>query len=210
MRILVTAGPTREAIDPVRFLSNRSSGRMGYAIAEALHARGHEVVLVSGPVHLAAPTGVDVHPVETAREMLAACEKLWPDCEAMFAVAAVADFRPRQYSTEKLKRTQGAGEVLELIPNPDIVATLARQKAHRLVVGFALESQGGKTEALRKMEHKFLDFVALNGPEAQGATSSQLLLLSADGREQVIGPASKQSVARQLVQGVLEPNAPTA
>jgi phosphopantothenoylcysteine decarboxylase / phosphopantothenate---cysteine ligase len=210
MRILVTAGPTREAIDPVRFLSNRSSGRMGYAIAQALRDCGHEVVLVSGPVQLAAPEGVELHSVESAREMLAASLDVWSDCDALFAVAAVADFRPKQCSAEKLKRGQGQGTVLELVPNPDIVATLAQQKRRRLVVGFALESHHGRAEALRKMKDKFLDFVALNGPQAQGATRSKLLLLSADGSEQVIGPACKGQVARELVQGVLEPNAPTA
>jgi len=210
MRILVTAGPTREAIDPVRYLSNRSSGRMGYCIAEALLECGHQVVLVSGPVQIDAPTGVELHRVESAREMLAVCADQWQHMDALFAVAAVADFRPKQYAAEKLKRSQGQGETLELLPNPDIVATLAQQKGRRLVVGFALESHRGRAEALRKIQDKNLDFVALNGPEAQGATSSQLLLLSREGLELSIGPASKQSVARELVQGVLEPKAPTA
>ena len=136
-RVLVTAGPTVEALDPVRFLSNRSSGRMGYAVARALLARGHEVVLVSGPVSLRAPAGVKHVGVESAREMLQACREHWDNCDALYAVAAVADYRPKRAARHKLKRHEGEGQVIELTPNPDIVRTLARSKQERLVVGFA-------------------------------------------------------------------------
>jgi phosphopantothenoylcysteine decarboxylase / phosphopantothenate---cysteine ligase len=202
-RVLVTAGPTREALDPVRYLSNRSSGRMGYSVARALRDVGHEVVLVSGPVHLRAPQGITTLQVETAREMLAACRAEWPNCEALFAIAAVADYRPRQMSRQKLKRHAGEGQLIELIANPDIVATLAKKKAGRLVVGFALESQRGEAEARRKMADKHLDFVALNGPEAQGARASSLLLLGVDGSRLALGPAAKPSLARALVRATL-------
>lgn len=202
-RVLVTAGPTREALDPVRFLSNRSSGRMGYSVARALRDAGHEVVLVSGPVQLRAPVGVTVIQVESAREMLAACRMEWPSCDALYAIAAVADYRPRQVSRRKLKRHAGEGQSIELTANPDIVATLAKRKAGRLVVGFALESQRGESEARRKMAAKHLDFVALNGPEAQGARTSSLLLLGHDGSRLALGPSAKPSLARALVRATL-------
>lgn len=205
MRLLVTAGPTREPIDPVRYLSNRSSGRMGYALAAALRAAGHEVALVSGPVALAAPAGVELHRVETALEMLAACQKLWPACAGVFAVAAVADYRPIRYAGRKLKRRAGEGRILELAPNPDILATLAAEKNGRLAVGFALESEDGEMEARRKLEQKNLDFICLNGPEAQGAESSSLVLISRDGARQELGPLPKEELARVLVQKVLIP-----
>jgi phosphopantothenoylcysteine decarboxylase/phosphopantothenate--cysteine ligase len=202
-RVLVTAGPTREALDPVRFLSNRSSGRMGYCVARALRNAGHEVVLVSGPVNLRAPQGVTTLAVESAREMLAACRTQWPSCHALFAIAAVSDYRPSQVSRQKLKRHAGEGQILELTANPDIVATLAKKKAGRLVVGFALESQNGEAEARRKLAAKNLDFVALNGPEAQGASASSLMLLGADGSRIALGPSAKPSLARALVRATI-------
>lgn len=198
-RVLVTAGPTREPIDPVRFLSNRSSGRMGYGIAQALLDAGHEVILVSGPVQLPAPQGATVVAVETAQEMLAACQQHWPTCDALFAVAAVADYRPAHPADQKLKRHEGEGQHIELVANPDIVATLAREKGSRVVVGFALETQHGEDEALRKMKAKGLDFVALNGADAQGAEASSLLLLSTDGARQFLGPLPKSELACRLV-----------
>ncbi len=203
MRALVTAGPTREPIDPVRFLSNHSSGRMGYAIAAALRELGHEVVLVSGPVQLPAPEGVELIRVETAREMLAACERAWPDCGALYAVAAVADFRPAAVAARKLKRGAGEGRVLELVPNPDVLATLAAAKGNRLAVGFALESDDGEAEARRKLAAKRLDFVCLNGPEAQGAERARLLLLGRDGSRLPLGPLPKPALARALVRATL-------
>lgn len=203
MRFLVTAGPTREPIDPVRYLSNRSSGRMGYAIAAALREAGNEVVLVSGPVALSAPAGVERHVVETALEMLASCQRHWPTCDGVFAVAAVADYRPIRYCDRKLKRRAGEGRILELAPNPDILATLAAEKSGRLAVGFALESEDGEMEARRKLEQKNLDFICLNGPEAQAAETSSLLLISRDGTRLALGPLPKEELARVLVRNVL-------
>ena len=201
VRVLVTAGPTREPLDPVRYLSNRSSGRMGYAVAAALLEAGHEVVLVSGPSALPAPSGATLRRVETAEEMLAACKEHWPDCGALIAVAAVSDYRPAQASASKLKRGAEARS-LELIPNPDILATLAREKGDRLAVGFALESGDGRQEAQRKIQDKCLDFIALNGPEAQGAHAASLLVLGADGSERALGPAPKERIAIELVAAV--------
>ena len=201
-RYLVTAGPTRESIDPVRFLSNRSSGRMGYAIAAALLELGHQVELISGPVNLAPPEGANTAQVESALEMLAAAEMVWPSCDGIFGVAAVADYRPAQTSTDKLKRQAAASLSLLLESNPDILATLAAKKSSRLAVGFALESDPSHAEAKRKLQAKNLDFVALNGISAQGAVQSSITLLdSADGIWQ-LGPAEKSELARELVRAV--------
>lgn len=203
MRVLVTAGPTREPLDPVRFLGNRSSGRMGYSIARALLARGHEVILVSGPTALKPPKAATFEQVETARQMLAACRKHWKACDAIFGVAAVADYRPAKFSKRKLKRNPNEDRCIELLPNPDILATLARSKGRRVALGFALESGAGKKEALRKLKDKNLDWIALNGPEAQGAEVASLRLLGADGTECVLGPASKAVLSRALVRAAI-------
>lgn len=201
-RFLVTAGPTREALDPVRYLSNRSSGRMGYAIAEALLELGHAVDLVSGPVQIAAPSGALLIKVESALEMLEAARKCWSHCDGIFGVAAVADYRPAAASTSKLKRKAGEPLTLELTPNPDILATLAAEKGSRLAVGFALETDDMEQEALRKLQAKNLDFVALNGIAAQGAVESAITLLDGSGGRRQLGPAEKSELARQLVLAV--------
>ena len=201
-RFLITSGPTREAIDPVRYISNRSSGRMGHAIAQALLDAGHEVELVSGPVALEAPCGARSTSVESAREMLAAAQALWPDCDGLIAVAAVADYRPATPSKGKLKRDPEAPMQLELLPNPDIVATLAAEKGDRLVVGFALESDPKPAEALRKLQAKNLDFVVLNDISAQGAVETRLTVLGKDGPVAQLGPGSKCELARELLSAV--------
>lgn len=198
-RYLITAGPTREAIDPVRFLSNRSSGQMGYALAAALVARGEEVCLVSGPVNLPIPEAVQRIQVESALEMLEACEVEWPFCDGIFGVAAVADYRPSLISEAKLKRKAGEDLVLGLTPNPDILATLAKKKGDRLAVGFALETHHAEQEALRKMSAKNLDFLVLNGVEAQGASDSEVVLFQPQGERTALGPAAKKQLAIDLL-----------
>jgi phosphopantothenoylcysteine decarboxylase/phosphopantothenate--cysteine ligase len=201
-RFLVTAGPTREAIDPVRYLSNRSSGKMGYAICDALIASGHQVVLVSGPTSLTAPASVDFVAVESALEMLDACQQHWGRCDAMFAVAAVSDYRPASTHEQKMKRVEDSLS-LELVANPDIVKLLAADKGQRLVIGFALESENGLQHARDKMVSKNLDFVCLNTPQAQGADVSELTLIS-DTAQWLLGPCSKPSLATKLVEAILE------
>jgi len=202
-RYLITAGPTREAIDPVRFLSNRSSGRMGYALAENLASRGHEVMLVSGPTNLPCPEGVRRIQVESALEMLESCVQEWPFCDGVIGVAAVADYRPKSASQKKLKRQVGEDLVLQLEPNPDILATLASTKGERLAVGFALETDNAEQEALRKMSAKRLDYLILNGVEAQGATSSRVELFHQQGERTVLGPADKKQLAIDLLDIIL-------
>ncbi|MFT7516935.1 MAG: phosphopantothenoylcysteine decarboxylase/phosphopantothenate--cysteine ligase [Myxococcota bacterium] len=203
-RFLVTAGPTREAIDPVRFLSNRSSGKMGYAICEALVTAGHEVLLVSGPTCLPVPIGVEAVQVESAWQMLEACQKSWSSCDALIAVAAVSDYRPSKTQQQKIK---SSSEVLtiELEANPDIVKTLAATKGKRLVVGFALESENGEGYARKKLDSKGLDLICLNAPSAQGADASQLLILSPTSRYP-LGPCAKSVLATELVEYILTNN----
>lgn len=203
-RYLVTAGPTREAIDPVRFLSNRSSGRMGYALADALMRRGHDVILISGPVALKPPPVRVVEQVESAREMLAACESNWASCDGVFAVAAVSDFRPAEVSQQKWKRGEDQAPSIALAANPDIIATLCMNKGKRLAVAFAVETEHEEANALAKMRRKGVDYIALNGPAAQGAKSSSLLLLGAEGLRQPLGPAPKEELVESLLDAIFD------
>jgi phosphopantothenoylcysteine decarboxylase / phosphopantothenate---cysteine ligase len=164
--VLVTAGPTREKIDPVRYLTNRSSGRMGCAIAEAALRRGARVLLVSGPVAIAAPGAAEVTPVETAEEMLAAVLKLLPEATVVIKTAAVADFRPKAPEGQKIKRK---GETtLELEPTADILAEVARRKTTQIVVGFAAETENVLENARKKLASKSLDAIVVNDVSREG------------------------------------------
>ena len=183
MNILVTAGPTREHLDPVRFLSNRSSGRMGYALAEAARDRGHAVVLVSGPVSLPPPTGVEVVPVVSALDMLGAVAARLAWCDALVMCAAVADWRPETRSPLKLKKRAMAAE-LRLVPNPDILAELAPRKGGRLFIGFAAETHDLLAEAQGKLARKGLDLIVANDVTQPGAgfeTETNIVTLIAAG-----------------------------
>ncbi|HEY0106121.1 MAG TPA: bifunctional phosphopantothenoylcysteine decarboxylase/phosphopantothenate--cysteine ligase CoaBC [Rhizomicrobium sp.] len=162
MRALVTAGPTQEPLDPVRFLANRSSGKQGYAIADALARAGADTVLVSGPVELAAPAGVKLLKVTTAREMLAACESALPADIAVCA-AAVADWRPDVAADDKIKKDGAAAPTIHLVENPDILATLSRHRRRpRLVIGFAAETQYVVAHAQAKLARKGCDWIVAN------------------------------------------------
>ncbi|OAV44515.1 phosphopantothenate--cysteine ligase family flavoprotein [Lewinella sp. 4G2] len=168
-RILITAGPTYEDLDPVRYLGNRSTGRMGIALADAATQRGARVDLVLGPTTLSATEeGVNVIPVRTAREMHAASVALWHKADAAVLAAAVADYRPRSTATQKIKKKDGPLR-LELVRNPDIAAELGEdKKAHQRLVGFALETDNGIENARRKLSSKHLDFIVLNSPSEEG------------------------------------------
>ena len=164
--VLVTAGPTREKIDPVRYLTNRSSGRMGYAIAEAALRRGARVLLVSGPAAIAAPDAAEVTRVETAEEMLAAVLKLLPQSTVVIKTAAVADFRPKTVAAQKIKRK---GEMtLELEPTVDILAEVVRRKTFQVVVGFAAETENVLENARKKLASKSLDAIVVNDVSRDG------------------------------------------
>jgi len=184
MKLLVTAGPTREYLDPVRYLSNRSSGRMGYAVAAAAAARGHQVVLVSGPVDVPCPAGVRRVDVVSAREMLAAVRRELPACAGLVMCAAVADWRPREQAERKLKK-RAMPATLELVPNPDILSEVRAMKADRIFVGFAAETNDVLDEARRKLTQKGLDMIVANDVTQAGAgfevETNIVTLLTADG-----------------------------
>jgi phosphopantothenoylcysteine synthetase/decarboxylase len=207
LHILVTAGPTREYLDPVRFLSNESSGRMGFAVAAAAAQRGHRVTLVAGPVQLATPARVKRVDVVSARDMLLAARAAFRKADALVMTAAVADFRPRRRLAGKWrKKDGGAGDAsLELVANPDILATLGRAKATgraaapRVVVGFALETGAGLRRARAKLRRKHADFIVLNDASALNATSSSVTLLGRDGSARRLKRQSKQDLAVALI-----------
>lgn len=163
MKILVTAGPTRESIDPVRYITNRSSGKMGYALAEALVRAGHQVVLVSGPVTLSAPEGLDsLIRVETAAQMAESVKEVFPSCGGAVMCAAVADYRPAEPASEKIHKSEG-DLILRLERTEDILLSLGRMKSRdQILVGFAAETEDLHQRALGKMERKNLDWIIAN------------------------------------------------
>ena len=205
-RVLVTAGPTREDIDPVRFLSNRSSGKMGYAVARAAARRGAKVVLVTGPTALETPRGVERVDVRSAEDMLRAVEARFPECTLAVFAAAVADYRAVEPSESKIKRTQDA-LTLRLEPNPDILATVAREKGERLVVGFAAETDNVAENARKKLAQKNADVMVANDVTAEGAgfdvDTNMVTLLSSDGRDLPLPRLTKAEVAERILDEVL-------
>lgn len=208
LHVLVTAGPTREHLDPVRFLSNESSGRMGFAVADAAARRGHRVTLVAGPVALPTPAGVTRIDVISARDMLAAARRAFREADALVMAAAVADFRPRRRLAGKWrKKDDGSATArLELVQNPDILATLGRDKGRgpgrpaRVVVGFALETGGeGERRALAKLERKNADWIVLNDARALNASRASVTLLGRDGTRRRLSRREKSAIAEVLV-----------
>lgn len=206
-KVLITAGPTREIIDPARYISNRSSGKMGYAIAEAAHSRGAQVTLVSGPVTLTPPQGITVIQVETAEEMRQAVLNKAETVDCVIKAAAVADFRPRDRHQDKIKKTQ-ANLHLDLLPNTDILAELGAQKTgtRPLLVGFAAESAHHLAEGMRKLEQKNLDLVAVNdiGGAESGfeVNTNQVTLLGRDGFREDLPVLSKEETAHRILDRV--------
>lgn len=199
-RVVVTAGPTREALDPVRYLTNRSSGKMGYAVAAAAARSGAEVVLVSGPVDLDVPAGVRIVRVETAAQMREAVHAELPGATVFVSAAAVADYRPSHPATQKLKKH--AGEmVLELVRNPDILAEVAARPARPFVVGFAAETQEVEANARLKLEQKALDMIAANkvGTDCGFDRDDNALLVLWPGGRIDLGGGSKAALAERLV-----------
>jgi phosphopantothenoylcysteine decarboxylase/phosphopantothenate--cysteine ligase len=206
--ILITAGPTQEPIDPVRYLSNRSSGKMGYALAEAASARGAKVILVSGPVSLPCPPGVDRTMVRTAQEMRDAVFANLEEPGIVIKCAAVADFRVANVSGNKIKKT-AARVSLELDPTPDILAELGRKKGDRLLIGFAAETENLRGEAKRKMEAKNCDMLVANlvgdGKESGFESDSNEVLLALRSGEMIELPrASKREIADQILDRILQ------
>ena len=199
-RVLVSAGPTFEDIDPVRYLGNRSSGRMGFAVAQAAAEAGASVQLVAGPVHLPTPAGVARSDVRSAREMHATVMQHVPQCDIFISAAAVGDYRPAEIAAHKLKKTGGA-LALTLTENPDILAEVAALKKRPFLVGFAAETQNLRTYARAKLERKKLDLIAANrvgGGNGFDAADNELLLLWPDG-EEALARGAKLDLARALI-----------
>ncbi|MBL8827225.1 MAG: phosphopantothenoylcysteine decarboxylase [Planctomycetaceae bacterium] len=204
-RILITSGPTRQYLDPVRYLTNASSGRMGCALAQAAIDLGHEVTIVSGPVQVPYPPQARIVDVVSTEEMLTAAEREFADCDGLIGVAAPCDYRPVRVATDKIAKT-GQPLVLHLIETPDIVATLGANKGTRWCVGFALETDDHRLRALAKMQKKCCDLMVVNGTEAMHAVDTRVEVLSASGDVLDRMEGSKESVSRgilQIIQRVL-------
>lgn len=207
LKLLVSAGPTREYLDPVRYLSNPSSGRMGYAVAEAARDRGAEVVLVSGPTALPAPWGVEVVQVESALEMREAILGRYSWAQAVVMAAAVADYRPAEVSREKEPKALEE-KVLRLVPNPDILKELGENKGPRVLVGFAMETGEGLARAKEKLLRKNLDLIVLNWVNREGvgfgSLENEVVLLLRDGRVLELPRMKKRQVADRILDLVKE------
>jgi phosphopantothenoylcysteine decarboxylase / phosphopantothenate---cysteine ligase len=202
VRFLITAGPTREPIDPVRYLSNRSSGKMGYAIAEAAIQAGHHVVLISGPVDVDPPRGVDLISISTSDEMFDAVHERVRECDVLVMCAAVADYKPKQVSKNKIKK-RDANLSLELVPTRDILASLPKQDRPYLVVGFAAETENIEANAQRKLQGKNCDVVVANDVSRPDSgiesDENEVTILLRAGKMKTISRAPKKIVARELI-----------
>ncbi|MBO4947849.1 MAG: bifunctional phosphopantothenoylcysteine decarboxylase/phosphopantothenate--cysteine ligase CoaBC, partial [Peptococcaceae bacterium] len=207
MRFVITAGPTREAIDPVRFITNHSSGKMGYALARQACYRGADVVLISGPVQLKAPDGVKLVPITTAQQMFEAMQQYYTDADVVIKSAAVADYRPKTVAEQKIKKTDG-DMVLELERNADILAWLGAHKTHQILVGFAAETNDVEQNALGKLKRKGLDFIAANDVTAAhsgfGKDTNQVTLFGADGSKTAFPVLSKDDTANRILDVIKE------
>jgi phosphopantothenoylcysteine decarboxylase/phosphopantothenate--cysteine ligase len=202
MKFVVTAGPTREPIDPVRFLSNRSSGKMGYAIAEAAIEAGHEVVLISGPVNLPAPQNARVVSINTSDEMHEAVQNAVRNCDVFVMCAAVADYKPAKYSPQKLKKKSVALS-LDLVPTRDILAAIAKQDRSFLVIGFAAETENLAANAQKKLREKNCDAIVANDVSnsdyGMESAENEVAIFFQNGETRKISRAPKKNIARELV-----------
>jgi phosphopantothenoylcysteine decarboxylase/phosphopantothenate--cysteine ligase len=206
-RLLISAGPTQEAIDPVRFISNRSSGKMGYALAEAARTRGAEVLLVSGPTALQPPSGVEVLSVETAEEMGKAILSRFAWSQAVIMAAAVADFRPARPSARKLKKQQGPTTNLSLEPTEDILRELSMRRTTQLLVGFAAETEDLLAHAQEKLHAKGVDLLVANDVTAAGSgfgsDTNRVILLDRTGQTEELPLLPKRDVADRILDRML-------
>jgi phosphopantothenoylcysteine decarboxylase / phosphopantothenate---cysteine ligase len=201
-KILITSGPTRQFLDPVRYLTNASSGRMGAALAQSALSQGHDVTLVSGPVAVEYPPAAKLVSVVTTDEMLAAVRELFPSHDGLIGAAAPCDYMPMYVSPTKLAK-DGQTLKLELIETVDIVASIAMTKAeHQWVVGFALETEDQRFRAIVKMQRKCCDLMVSNGPSAINSLSNEVEILSADGTTVAHVAGSKDKVADAIIRAI--------
>lgn len=205
IKILVTAGPTREALDPVRHLTNHSSGKMGYSLAEEAVLRGAEVTLVSGPTELRPVDGINLIKVESADEMARAVNKAWKSCHVLLMAAAVADYRPVERSSQKIKKAAGEWS-LQLERTEDILSHVSKKKDEKIVVGFALETEDGENKAKQKLVDKRLDLICLNNPLEEGAgfggDTNRITLIDREGQSESLPLMPKWEVAGKILDRV--------
>jgi phosphopantothenoylcysteine decarboxylase/phosphopantothenate--cysteine ligase len=202
-RMLVTAGPTQEAIDPVRFISNRSSGAMGFAIARAARLRGAEVVLVSGPTCRSLPPGITRVDVTSAAEMARVSEKHYAKSTVVVMAAAVADYAPVKAERAKIKK--GAKKIsIELAQTTDILKRMGLRKRGRFLVGFALETERMEENARKKLKEKKLDMVVANSPAGIGTEANEAVIIGPDGFRDAPGPLSKRELADRILDNVVK------
>jgi phosphopantothenoylcysteine decarboxylase / phosphopantothenate---cysteine ligase len=197
-RILITSGPTRQFIDPVRYLTNASSGRMGRALAEAALAMGHDVVVVSGPVEVDYPPQAHVVPVVSTEEMLAAATQEFESCDGLIGSAAPCDYRPVRVESHKIAKT-GQPIDLHLVETDDVVATLGAKKGRRWVVGFALETEDHRLRALAKLEQKCCDLMVSNGPSAISSLDNEVEVIMPTGEVIASLAGTKEAVAAGIL-----------
>lgn len=200
-RFLITAGPTREFFDPIRFISNRSSGKMGYALAEAALKVSPHVVLVSGPTALPAPKGVEFVPVITAQEMADAVLSRYDRADVVIMTAAVCDFRPKRVAETKIKKGTFAG-ALELEPTMDILAELGQRRRSQFLVGFAAETDNVERNAREKLQLKGLDMIVANDASAFDSETNTVTLIGRDGQSERLAEMTKAEVATAILQRV--------
>ena len=198
MRFLITAGPTRQYLDPVRFISNGSTGRMGLALTRVALRRGHQVTLILGPVQARVPKKARTIRVETTEQMARACYKHFPGADCVIMSAAVCDYQPVKARTTKIKKSS-ATLVLKLKPTTDILAELGRRKRRQLLIGFALESNNAQAHALAKLKKKKLDYIIANSPASLASEQINPIIISADGSVERLGPMAKLSLARRII-----------
>ncbi len=199
-RMMITSGPTRQYLDPVRYLTNGSSGRMGRSLAQAALDLGHQVVIISGPVEIEYPSRAEVVPVVSTEDLLDACQRVFPGCDGLIAAAAPCDYRPIRVASHKIAKTGNPLE-LQLIETPDVVATLGSTKRpDQWIVGFALETEDQRLRALVKLEKKSCDLMVLNGPAAMNSRRNQVEIIDRKGSliDALAGP--KEEVARGILQ----------
>lgn len=205
-KIVVTAGPTHEPLDPVRYLGNRSSGKMGYRIAEGAAARGGTVVLISGPSSLPDPPGVEIARVETAAQMKLAVDERFDEADAVIMAAAVADFRPTNPAEQKIKKRK-ATAAIKVEPTADILLGLGQRKKHQVLVGFSVETENLTEEAGRKLQEKNLDLVVANNPNLPGAgfgTDTNIaLLIDREGKPTPTGKITKRALAELILDRIV-------
>lgn len=198
MRIMVTAGPTREYLDDIRYISNASSGRMGYAITQAILDAGHEAILISGPVSLSPPVGAEFHAVESTDQMMDICQELFPRCDGVIAAAAVCDYKPHKRIEGKMSKT-GEPISLDMIETDDVLAALGQKKNSHWILGFALEAQNERENALQKLRRKNCNWIVLNRPEAIASEENSVELLDETGSTIAAWSGMKTHIARELI-----------